>query len=192
MISGDVSLTPKTIGALVLAGVVILLLIFYQFRPDFSFNSINYLATNSECTTDQACNPTMFPAGDTVGSCRNCVTIKKTRLPIMPGIGDYVDARLVQKLIVLKKLNSNWRLTEVYPPTVRHLSFCHQNGTCVDLGLSPEKKTAANLSQLCIDALKAQLTITDEYSDPNLFTADTACPPSNIFETTTGGHLHVE
>lgn len=188
----EFSLNPKTIGALVLAGVVILLLNFYQLKPEGSINALRSLTSSEDCSSDQTCNPQAFPAGQEIGMCRNCVSVKKLELPSVDDIGEYVDANLSVKLLKLKRLNSNWRLTEVYPPTVRHLNYCHQNGTCVDLGLSPEKRTASNLSKLCEDALTAGLTITDEYSDPNLFSKDTVCPPSNVFETTTGGHLHVD
>jgi hypothetical protein len=130
--------------------------------------------------------------GDTIGGCRNCVALAKENIPVNKGIGEYVDFNLAKKLKTLAVLNSNWRITEAYPPTVRHLSFCHYNGTCVDLGLYMDKRSASNLSILCKDALSVGITILNEYSDPKLVTADTQCPASNVFETTRGGHLHVQ
>ncbi len=133
-----------------------------------------------------------LPGGQSIGNCRDCISFSDIGVPVESDTGDYVDVNLGAKLSKLAQINSNWRITEGYPPTVRHLNFCHQNGICVDLGLYADKRTAAKLSQLCKDALNVGLTIVNEYSDPKLMSSDTSCPASNVFETTTGGHLHVQ
>ena len=176
------------VGAIV---VLVLVIAFTYFKLHPQVAGISVVA-NTDCTDDQSCYGANFHAGITIGNCRDCLPLRSTKIPFTNDIGEYVDFKLASKLGRLAAINSNWRLTEAYPPTVKHLSFCHQNGTCVDLGLYPEKRTSKNLSQLCKDALRVGLTIVNEYSDTSLFSVDSLCPDSNIFETTTGGHLHVQ
>ncbi|MDB4940155.1 MAG: hypothetical protein JWO40_580 [Candidatus Doudnabacteria bacterium] len=190
MNSGNIELTPRTIWGIIIAILLSFFLYFYQHNPQILVGGL--LSANANCTDDQSCNVATGPKGQVVGDCRDCIKVKGTKVPTTDGIGEYVDVKLFAKLKKLRVLNSNWRITEEYPPTVQHLNFCHGNGTCVDLGLYPEKRTAKNLDQLCTDALAAGLTLINEYSDKNLLSANSTCPDSNIFETTTGGHLHVQ
>ncbi len=185
----DTGINQKSIIWMIAGLAVVLAITYFRLHPD---GVVNGAETSVECTDDQSCNGAQYHPGFTIGTCRDCIALRETGIPITEGIGEYVDFKLSTKLRRLAKINSNWRLTEVYPPTVRHLNFCHENGTCVDLGLYPEKRTSKNLSALCKDALRIGLTVTNEYSDPKLYSPESVCPESNIFETTTGGHLHVQ
>jgi hypothetical protein len=183
-------INTKTIAALVFAALVILLLNFYQLKPAGFLNILNPM--KADCSMNNTCTKSEMQTGEAIANCKHCIPLKGTKIRTVQGIGEYIDFRLAQKLETLTRLNPNWRVTEAYPPTVRHLSACHENGTCADIGLYPEKRTAESLSVLCKDALKAGLTVTNEYSTKSLLIPSSACPESNVFETTTGGHLHVQ
>ncbi len=126
-----------------------------------------------------------------IGLCRTCVLIENKGLVIDSDRGEYLDTALIKKLTLLAGENKNWRITEAYPPTVQHLSFCHQNGTCADIALQRNLLNKDRLSNLCKDALAAGLTVVNEYGDLKYYSPNSFCPKPNIFETTTGGHLHV-
>lgn len=112
-------------------------------------------------------------------------------IPYDKDIGEYVDAGLYAKLVKLAATNDTWRVTEAWPPTVRHLSFCHFVGTCVDIGLYHDRLSAVYLNQLCTDLLANGFSLINEYSGIKLNYNSSSCPTSQIFETTTGGNLHV-
>ena len=126
-----------------------------------------------------------------IGLCRTCEVIKDKDLIIDEDRGEYLDSTLIKKLEVLAGENKDWRITEAYPPTVQHISFCHQNGTCADIALQRNLLNATSLSNLCKDALAAGLTVVNEYGNLKYYSNNSFCPKPNIFETTTGGHLHV-
>ncbi|MEK7075752.1 MAG: hypothetical protein AAB948_03100 [Patescibacteria group bacterium] len=126
-----------------------------------------------------------------IGLCRTCEVIKDKELIIDEDRGEYLDSSLIKKLEILAGDNKDWRITEAYPPTVQHISFCHQNGTCADIALQRNLLNADSLSELCKDALAAGLTVVNEYSNLKYYSQNSFCPKPNIFETTTGGHLHV-
>ncbi|MHB8871564.1 MAG: hypothetical protein ACYC5G_03870 [Candidatus Doudnabacteria bacterium] len=126
-----------------------------------------------------------------IGLCRTCEVIKDKDLIIDEDRGEYLDSTLIKKLEILAGENKDWRITEAYPPTVQHISFCHQNGTCADIALQRNLLNADRLSNLCKDALAAGLTVVNEYGNLKYYSKNSFCPKPNIFETTTGGHLHV-
>ncbi len=182
-------ISPKTIWIVIIALVVGLALFFTLGKPHSTLNGLRALGSVCAGGVEQGCaqNPTY----QSIGSCRECVALKDYNIPFAKNIGEYVDWRMAQKLAVLTKLNTTWRITEAYPATVKHLSFCHTDGTCVDIGLFASQRTSANLSQLCADALRAGLVVLNEYIDPKLNANGSSCPSPNIFETTTGGNLHL-
>ncbi|AKM78609.1 MAG: hypothetical protein UY31_C0042G0004 [Candidatus Wolfebacteria bacterium GW2011_GWE1_48_7] len=101
------------------------------------------------------------------------------------GAGCQTNRNLIAALNVLQTKATaaglQWRMTEGYPPTVDHMSSCHFNGTCVDIGLMGSI-TAARVNAFINAARAAGLNVVNEYSvgsNPQSFT------------TTTGGHLHV-
>ena len=131
------------------------------------------------------------------GACTGCVDISTKGIPYSTGGGliagknTWLQPALVAKLERLKTLNNNWRVNEAYPPTVDHSSACHFNGGCADIGMM-SNQSAAELNKLCQAADNAGLTgILNEYTAykaadiPN-------CPAPRTYNTTTGGHLHVQ
>jgi hypothetical protein len=60
--------------------------------------------------------------------------------------GCKVDKGLKQALVNTKSRNSGWTVTEAYPPSRVHKAACHQNGTCVDVGLRPQTYTVATIT----------------------------------------------
>lgn len=132
---------------------------------------------------------TSYP--QTIGPCRFCMPLAGSGIPYDKDIGEYVDAGLYAKLLKLASVNNTWRITEAWPPTVKHLSFCHFVGTCVDIGLYHDRLSAKYLNQLCDDLLANGFSFINEYSGINLNYNTSSCPNSQIFETTTGGNLHI-
>lgn len=181
-------ITPKTIWTIIIVVIVGVVLFIIFGNPRSAVTGLGALA--DKCTAGVDC----AQSGNfqSIGSCRQCVTLNSYNIPFAKDIGEYVDWRMAQKLSQLAQANQTWRVTEAYPPTVKHLSFCHTDGTCVDIGLFASQRNAANLSQLCQDALDVGFTVLNEYSDPAMNSSDTNCPSPNIFETTTGGNLHLQ
>ncbi len=130
-----------------------------------------------------------FP--QTIASCRNCMPLKNSKIPYDKDIGEYLDKSVYDKLLKLTALDSNWRVTEAFPSTVKHLSFCHYVGTCADIGLYHSKLNLQNLADLCKHALAAGLNVINEYSYPIILNGNKYCPRAEVFETTTGNNLHV-
>ena len=124
--------------------------------------------------------------------CKNCINVVDLGVPITEHANPYVSKPLAAKLKELSVLNKTWRVTEAYPPTVPHINSCHRDGTCVDIGVYPRILSASLISQLCKDGLMVGLDITNEYNDPNINLSGSGCPISLLYETTSGGHLHVK
>jgi hypothetical protein len=124
--------------------------------------------------------------------CDDCVNVVDIGIPVAEWSNVYVNKSLASKLKALYDLNKEWRITEAYPPTVEHISSCHRNGTCVDIGVYPRIISATRVSNLCEDAKAVSLDITNEYFGKNLNSEGSECPKPAQFETTSGGHLHIK
>jgi hypothetical protein len=123
--------------------------------------------------------------------CHNCINVVDLGVPVAEWANVYVTKSLALKLKKLSDINKNWRITEAYPPTVDHISPCHRDGTCVDIGIYPRLLSAARISELCRDLKGLNINITNEYGSPTLNQKNSFCPAPLRFETTLGGHLHL-
>jgi len=83
--------------------------------------------------------------------CANCVPVNPSQFPQKaPGVACSnpvcdVSATMAGKL---ENLTTNfdptlWWVTEMYPPTVSHISGCHNDGTCVDAALKVSNPSPA-------------------------------------------------
>lgn len=92
---------------------------------------------------------------------------------------------LADKLYALKARSNPpfWRITEAYPPTVKHSDACHATGACVDMGI----QGSSTFDQLCgaINQIPG-LGIWNETGKTSQ-----ACGQDHTSGATTGGHLHV-
>jgi hypothetical protein len=135
------------------------------------------------------------PGSELVGlepKCHNCVNVVDMGVPVAEWSNVYATKSLAFKLKKLYEMNKDWRITEAYPPTVNHISSCHRDGTCVDIGVYPRLLTANRVSLLCRDVLQLKISITNEYFSPNINLKDSFCPRPSSYETTQGGHLHIK
>jgi len=85
----------------------------------------------------------------TTGACANGGTAACVALsPDVPCVasGCKVDAGLKSALVATKAQFSGWTVTEAYPQSRSHCALCHQNGTCVDVGLRPQSYTVENIT----------------------------------------------
>ncbi|PJA88369.1 MAG: hypothetical protein CO139_03580 [Candidatus Moranbacteria bacterium CG_4_9_14_3_um_filter_36_9] len=86
----------------------------------------------------------------------------------------------------------NWQITEPWPPTVKHLSPCHQNGTCADINLTlaDEKGVPKHVKKLYDQLKKAGLYV--------VFESANCAPYTNLgvnckyYKTMTSPSFHVE
>lgn len=109
--------------------------------------------------------------------CFNCTT-----LSVPTKNGKLANIDLSKKLdIAWNSSKKNWRVTEAYPWSSPHQSKCHYNGTCVDIGLTTEKKTCADVDNLITLLKNAGLKVLNEYTDCN----------GKKTKYSTGGHIHV-
>src|SRR5258708_22002495 len=164
--------------------IVVLLILFFSGFDPFRTNKTYNCADN--CLPGRTAG---FP--QTIGNCADCMPLKGSGIPYANWVGEYLNVFVFKKLQILAKINKNWRVTEAYPSTVRHLSFCHSVGTCADIALYRERVSKQNLLILCRDALAAGLSVINEYTTHSISEAGAYCPSSQIFETTTGSNLHV-
>ncbi len=66
-------------------------------------------------------------------ACTNCVAIPSSVPNKGCGLSTcFLESSLLRKIQSVTNV-SGWRITESWPPTVKHLSTCHTNGTCADI-----------------------------------------------------------
>jgi len=93
------------------------------------------LARTGTCPTPNDSSSACCPAGISCQACSNCSIV--ANVPNKGcGIGTcFLETSLLSKIQGISGING-WRITESWPPTVDHISNCHQNGTCADLNNS--------------------------------------------------------
>ena len=93
--------------------------------------------TGSTCSTpntSSACCPQS--ATITCGACTDCVAIPASVPNKGCGLSTcFLNSGLLAKIQAISGV-SGWRITESWPPTVKHLSLCHTKGTCADINNS--------------------------------------------------------
>jgi hypothetical protein len=101
----------------------------------------------------------------------------------------FLDDDLIALLENVHAKITGWQVSEAWPPTVPHISRCHNIGTCADLVLQPQASSVdsnvcANVENLVQALRKAGADIVaNEYP--------TQCG-GHAYETTTGWNIHVE
>lgn len=119
------------------------------------------------------------------GGCNSCTDISAIEGIIIKN-NKLANIELAKKLTVLVNLTKSesslgWRVTEAFPPTVKHISSCHYDGTCIDIALLDNPPTCAQVDKLEQIVQQAGFVVVNEYS---------GCGGTQ-FSTTTGGHLHI-
>ncbi|MBI5732903.1 TrbC/VirB2 family protein [Candidatus Jorgensenbacteria bacterium] len=170
---------------------------------DFSATvSTNYLTKIKPCSACSVFPPS--PTNSVPSKPRNIICDVTAADTTSCQLNTTLIARLKNLKTAIDNYNANkpvdtppleWEVTEVWPPTVNHISPCHYNGTCVDIHL----KTSGDncdyvkyLAQLVKAAPPAgggfTGTVINEYN---------RCPvtvpgvTNGTFDTTIGGHLHL-
>jgi type IV secretory pathway VirB2 component (pilin) len=170
--------------------------------------SIASIPTTISTSGDTSSSPSSSTA--TATPCANCVAVPANVPQKPPGSGCLlatygtpydgqctVNATLAGELENLTSSfgASGWQVTEMYPPTVTHISDCHNTGTCVDVALSatPSSATiatflndvqASGFSAYVYEACGSRLT--QLQSDPTLKGFNIQCET-----TTTGENAHL-
>lgn len=145
--------TAKTIIVDSFLGIIIALfawLFLYVLNPDLveglrlpGLTTIDTpTATGTTPTTPSASCPSTpntsascCPASASVicQACTNCVAIPSSVPNKGCGLSTcFLESSLLRKIQSVTNV-SGWRITESWPPTVKHLSTCHTNGTCADI-----------------------------------------------------------
>jgi len=170
--------------------------------------------TGYEKAEDSACNANEKPQGSSTGAmggvivstypicccaaCKQNITCQACNSCISAADSDLlckespclVNNALASKLAQVKLSESDWRITEGWPPTINHLDSCHQNGTCADINFlnnTDDPEAVAKLYKLFTDnGLKAVY----EHSNCSAYTAKGV--NCKMYSTTTSHSFHVE
>ncbi len=123
--------------------------------------------------------------------CTDCQTIPN-KFPRKEGAKDLLSKVTISALDKLLECtgSGNWVITEAYPPNVRHLDKDHYNGRAVDIGLRVNGNPVPMLKQMSDE----QKTLYDKVLNclkPSGFNT-VADEYITSYETTTGGHFHIE
>lgn len=102
--------------------------------------------------------------GVTCNACSNCSVIPSSIAYKPCGLTScYLNTTLLSKISTISGV-SGWRITESWPPTVRHDSLCHANGTCADLNNSGGATDPATIKKYFDAFTSAGLTVIYENS----------------------------
>jgi len=154
---------------------------------------------------DSPPSPTTSVCTRSTCACTNCTKLSDANIPVKTtgrGTCDLnadstpkttsclASDQIIQKLrTLLQKVPTGWQVTESWPPTVKHSSACHYNGTCVDVALTtpPTNTSCNNLDYFIKKAQESGFEVLNEYTGvcPNV-----SVPPRQT-RLTTGGHLHL-
>ncbi len=138
---------------------------------------------------------TTVPPSTGTAACPTCVLLTYP-LTCKAPTSCMVASALADKLKVLAADYRYWRVTEAYPPTVTHTAACHNNGTCIDAGLTVAY-TATNATLFYQAASRAGLRAVLETDDCALRDAAKArgvtafCKTDTGFSHITGNHFSV-
>lgn len=93
---------------------------------------------SSSCPNPNDTSSACCPPGISCVACSGCSAVASSGIPSNPCGSGYVCFLNTTLLSKIKKISgvSGWKITESWPPTVKHDSLCHQNGTCADLNNS--------------------------------------------------------
>ena len=92
-----------------------------------------------------------------------------------------------------------WRITEAWPPTVRHLSRCHFNGKCADIAIDLTKGLGSTDMCAAANALMGELQSTGlqrveggaQATSLNFFINEYTTCGGTKFDTSNAPHIHV-
>jgi len=141
-------------------------LLLYVINPDLVNLNLNLISVGINSQGVSYADQASATNGGPAGTCQNCVSVAD----ICKESPCSLNATLATKLRTA--LNGrNARITEGFPPTVKHISKCHNNGTCADVNLTVNKGDPKEVKKLQ-DALKsAGLNPVYESNNCNPYTA---------------------
>lgn len=140
------------------------------------------------------------PVGIPSGNCTDCVNIgvpaKTAAQNGCKGTGlCQISAAFNSKLISLNN-KSPLKVTEAYPPTVKHDDPCHDSGSCVDAILTFGANSATNVKKFIADASASGLNATFEVLSQIRYVELTRAgvPSTNIMVNpkANGEHFHIK
>lgn len=104
---------------------------------------------------ESSCPPGDIPCG----ACSSCSAIPASVPTKKDGLGAcYNSQQCFINTSLLGRIQAisipNWRVTEAWPPTVKHLSACHRDGTCADLNNTNNLTDPINI-KVFYDAFRA-------------------------------------
>lgn len=97
-------------------------------------------------------------AGTASQGCDNCVNLVAAGIPVSSSANALLNSGLTDKLKTLAAtLKSDWQVTEAFPPTVKHKSACHNDGTCLDINFASDKDNIQKINAFLAAAKAAGL-----------------------------------
>lgn len=94
-------------------------------------------SVSTSCPNPNDTRSACCPSGVACKACSNCSEVANSNVVYKDcgaGYTCFLNTALLSKIKNIQA--SGWRITESWPPTVSHLSSCHQDGTCADLNNS--------------------------------------------------------
>lgn len=118
-------------------------------------------------TRDDSVGSGATGGGPTGLTCTNCAPVSTYSFPAkvigegcaLPGpcqVNQTLGFRLGLANELMQSQGVNWEVTEMWPPTVNHVSSCHYDGTCVDASVR-SAQTGANINVMRNALLDANL-----------------------------------
>ncbi len=130
-------------------------LVLYIINPDLVNLKLSQLSATTPPPSSSAIPPSSVPTGATAAgcptgipcaACSGCEVITGVDYKSCGGGQCQLNSTLLGKIKNIRGV-SGWRITESWPPTVNHLSSCHQNGTCADLNNSGGATDSATIKK---------------------------------------------
>ncbi|MGB2580286.1 MAG: hypothetical protein WBC83_01160, partial [Minisyncoccia bacterium] len=116
--------------------------------------------------TSAACCPT----GIVCQACSGCSVVSGVQNKGCGAPVCFLNTSLLSKIQNISGV-TGWRITESWPPTVAHISSCHQNGTCADLNNSGGPTDPATIKNYYDAFAAAGLSVLYESSNCAPYTA---------------------
>lgn len=137
-------------------------------RGNYSYSTGNNSPVSSEPSasnsTEQNFQPISITPAPSSG-CSDCVKIESAVCKIASSCT--IDSDYAVRLdFLVQNSDLPFRVTEGFPPTVKHANSCHSNGTCTDIGFTGIAYTSETVNQFISDAEKAGLRAVFESVTP--------------------------
>ena len=126
--------------------------------------------TGGVCPSPNDASAACCPTGIACQACSGCSVVSGVQNKGCDATVCFLNTSLLSKIQNISGV-AGWRITESWPPTVAHISSCHQNGTCADLNNSGGPTDPTTIKTYYDAFVAAGLSVLYESSNCALYTA---------------------